>query len=213
MTKLLLFISNGSELLEISPFVDVFGWNSIVGDKEKKIKIITASYGNKIKSTWNLELKCEINFNEDKINVDEFDGIIIPGGFGLANYFSDIKKESFQNLIQEFNLKEKLIIGICTGAIALGEAGILRNRKATTYRLDNKRYFNQLSGFEAISVEENFVMDKNIITTSNPNSALIAAFFLLNKFTSKENMEKVAFNMGYMNIVPEINNIINKYYK
>ena len=40
MKKFLQFISNGSEMLEISPFVDIFGWNKIVGDKKEKIEII-----------------------------------------------------------------------------------------------------------------------------------------------------------------------------
>lgn len=201
MKKFLLFISAGSEMLEISPFIDIFGWNKIVGDKKEKIEVVTISYGNFVNATWNLKLKAEIDFNETIINTDDYDGIIIPGGFGMAGYFEDIKKENFQDMLIDFNKKNKIIVGICTGAIALGEAGILKNRKATTYMLDNKRYFNQLVKFGAVPEEKNIVQDKNIFTTSNPSSALIMGFRLLEILTSKENMENVALNMGYSHII------------
>ena len=208
MKKFLLFISNGSEMLEISPFVDIFGWNKIVGDKKEKIEIVTISYGKFVNATWNLKIKTELDFETDIIDVDNYRGIIIPGGFGQAGYFEDIKRENFQNLLREFHERNKIIIGICTGAIALGETGILKEKRATTYFLDNKRYFSQLEKFGAVPVCETIVRDKNILTTANPESALVMGFILLGILTSKENMKKVAFNMGYSEICEKI---LNKY--
>lgn len=197
MKKFLLFISNGSELLEISPFVDIFGWNEIVGDKKEKIKIVTISYGNFVNATWNLSIKTELDFEKEKIDVSEFHGIIIPGGFGMKGYFNDIKRMDFQELLWDFYRENKIIIGICTGALALAEAGILKGKRATTYMLDNGRYFNQLKKSGAVPVEETIVQDGNIFTTANPQSALIMGFKLLEISTSRENMLKVAHNMGY----------------
>lgn len=197
MKKFLLFISNGSELLEISPFVDIFGWNEIVGDKKEKIKIVTISYGNFVNATWNLSIKTELDFEKEKIDVSEFHGIIIPGGFGMKGYFNDIKRMDFQELLWNFYRKNKIIIGICTGALALAEAGILKGKRATTYMLDNERYFNQLKKSGAVPVEETIVQDGNIFTTANPQSAIMMGFKLLEISTSRENMLKVAHNMGY----------------
>lgn len=211
MKKILLFISNGSELLEISPFVDVFGWNSVIS-KFKNIKLITASYGESVNATWNLKIKSEINLEKHNIDVDEYEGIIIPGGFGFKGFFEDIKKEEFKNLLKIFYKKNKIIIGVCTGAIALLEAGILKNKKATTYLLDNKRYFDQLKNLGAIPIEKNIVIDENIITTSNPNSAMIIALYLLKKLSSKKNMENISYNMGYSYLNSEIEKINNEIY-
>lgn len=184
-------------MLEISPFTDIFGWNEIVGNKKEKIKIVTISYGKYVNTTWNFSLETELDFNKNKINISDFDGIIIPGGFGMKGFFEDIKKESFKNLLCEFDKKNKIIIGICTGALALAEAGILKNKQATTYLLDNKRYFNQLKKAGAFPVEKTIVQDGNIFTTANPESALRMGFKLLEITTSRENMLNVAFNMGY----------------
>lgn len=207
MKKLLMFISNGSELLEIAPFIDIFGWNEIISKEKNKIKIITISCDELINSTWNLKIKTELNLKKNKIIVDDYIGIIIPGGFGFKGFFNDIKKIEFQNLLREFNKKNKIIVGICTGVIGLLEAGILKNKKATTYLLDNQRYFNQLEKFGAIPLKKNFVIDENIITSSNPNSALVIAFYLLKILTSKENMKNISFNMGYSYINNEVEKI------
>lgn len=197
MKKFLLFISSGSEMLEISPFIDIFGWNKIVGDKKEKIEIVTLSYGKFVNATWNISIETELDFEQDKIDTKEFDGIIIPGGFGMSGFFKDIKREEFQKLLQEFNNENKIIIGICTGTLALAEAGILKGKKATTYMLDNKRYFSQLEKAGALPTEKTIVQDGNIFTTANPESALRMGFKLLEIATSKENMENTAFNMGY----------------
>ena len=93
-------------MLEISPFVDIFGWNKIVGDKKEKIEIVTISYGKFVNATWNLKIKTELDFETDIIDVNDYRGIIIPGGFGQAGYFEDIKKEDFQNLLREFHKKK-----------------------------------------------------------------------------------------------------------
>lgn len=195
MKKILLLISQGVEILEVSPFIDIFGWNMIVG--KKNTSVTTISIHDIIYCTWNLKIFPEINLKKESINLDEFDALIIPGGFGKANFFSDMKDKNFQNIIHHFNEKNKIIIGICTGVIPLCEAGVLKDRRATTYLLDNERYFSQLKKYGAIPVKEEVVEDKNIITCSAPKNALETAFLLLKRWTGEENCNIVKKNMGF----------------
>ncbi len=195
MKNILLLISQGVEILEVSPFIDVFGWNMVVGKKDTLVT--TCSFHNTIDCTWNISILPEINLKNTKLNLEIYDALVIPGGFGKAGFFNDMKNEEFHNIIQYFHHNNKIILGVCTGVIPLGESGILKNRKATTYLLDNDRYFKQLLTFEAIPTREEIVIDGNIITSSAPKNALETAFILLEKLTSKENMEKVKYNMGF----------------
>ena len=197
MKSILVFLASGVEILEVSPFIDVFGWNSVVGDKENPIKLETASFGKDIKCTWSLGLKTEIDLLVDKIDIDRYDALVIPGGFGMAGFFKDGKNPKIQDIIQKFYKKNKIIVGICTGAILLGEASVLQNKKATTYFLDNERYFGQIKKFGAIPIKETIVRDENIFTTANPESALRMAFILLEILTDKKNCDLVKENMGY----------------
>lgn len=196
MKQILLLISQGAEILEVSPFVDIFGWNNIVGKKNTFLK--TAAFHSIISNTWNLKIIPEINLETEKIDIDNYDALIIPGGFGFKGFFEDMKKPNFKNLLVEFNQKNKLIIGVCTGVIPLGEAGILKDKKATTYLYDNDRYFKQLEKYGAIPIREEIVKDGNIITCSAPKNAIEVCFLLLELFTSKENVKKVKYNMGFL---------------
>ena len=194
MKKIILLLSEGFEMLEAAPFSDVFGWDATIGSKS--VKIYTAGLRKKISSIWNFNT--EVDFILEKgIDISEFDAVVIPGGFGRAGFFKDIQEESFKNLIWDFFVQKKIVVGICTGTFALGEAGILKGRQATTYLRENGRYFNQLSKFEAIPTKKEIVIDENLITSSAPKTATEVAFILLEKLTSKKNSDFIKKEMGF----------------
>lgn len=198
MRKILIFLSNGVEILELAPFIDVFGWNSVIGGKKNLIEVRTFSLRENINCTWTLQIKPQIIISkEEEMDIDQYDALVIPGGFGMSGYFVDGKDLRIQNIIRKFVEKKKIVIGICTGAILLGESGVLKNRRATTYFLDNERYFKQLEKFEAIPIKERIIRDENIFTTANPESALEMAFILLKILTDEKNMNLIKLNMGY----------------
>ena len=197
MKKIAIFLFEGAELFEIASFTDVFGWNNVVGLKEfRDIKVETISYKESIKCTWGGELRAEKIITED--NVEDFfdyDVLIIPGGFGKANFFKDKDNEIFKKLIKYFSENNKIIVAICSAVINLLESGYIKDKKVTTYLLDNKRYFNQLKNYTVIPVEEEIVIDNNLFTCSGPGNTLELSFRLLEKLTSKKNIEIVKKNM------------------
>lgn len=193
MKKILLLLLKGCETMEFSPFIDIFGWNEIIGNGN--IQVDTAAFENIINTSWNLQISPKINLSETKIIIDDYYAVVIPGGFGKYNYFDNLNNDVGQILLK-FQEKNKIMIGICTGAIILGYFGILKNKKATTYLLDNDHYFRQLTNYKAIPVRENITIDENIITSSNPASAINVALYLLELLSSKENMKIVKRNMG-----------------
>ena len=197
MKKIAIFLFEGAELFEIASFTDMFGWNNVVGLKEfRDIKVKTISYKESIKCTWGGELRAEKIITED--NVEDFfdyDVIVIPGGFGKANFFKDNDNEIFKKIIKYFYENNKIIVAICSAVINLLESGYIKDKKVTTYLLDNKRYFNQLKNYNIIPVEEEIVKDNNLFTCSGPGNALELSFRLLEKLTSKENVENIKKNL------------------
>ena len=197
MKKIAIFLFEGAELFEIASFTDIFGWNNIVGLKEyRDIKIETISYKESIKCTWGGEIKVEEVITEE--NIEKFfdsDVLIIPGGFGKANFFEEKNNKIFKKLIKHFSENNKIIVAICSAVINLLESAYIKDKKVTTYLLDNKRYFNQLKNYNIIPVEEEIVIDNNLFTCSGPGNALELSFKLLEKLTSSENLEIVKKNI------------------
>jgi len=197
MKKIAVFLFEGAELFEIASFTDVFGWNNIVGLKEfRDIKVETISYKESIKCTWGGELRVQKTITEN--NIEEFfnyDVMVVPGGFGKANFFKEKDNEIFKKLIKYFSENNKIIVAICSAVINLLETTYIKDKKVTTYLLDNKRYFNQLKNYNIIPIEEEIVIDDNLLTCSGPGNALELAFKLLEKLTSKENLMIVKENM------------------
>ena len=197
MKKIAVFLFEGAELFEIASFTDVFGWNNVVGLKEfRNIKVETISYKESIKCTWGGELRVQKTITEN--NIEEFfnyDVMVVPGGFGKANFFKEKDNEIFKKLIKYFSENNKIIVAICSAVINLLETTYIKDKKVTTYLLDNKRYFNQLKNYNIIPIEEEIIIDDNLLTCSGPGNALELAFKLLEKLTSKENLMIVKENM------------------
>ena len=197
MKKIAVFLFEGAELFEIASFTDIFGWNNVVGLKEfRDIKVETISYKESIKCTWGGKIKVEKVITEENIGkFFDYDILVIPGGFGKANFFEGKNNEIFKKLIKYFSESNKIIVAICSAVINLLETTYIKDKKVTTYLLDNKRYFNQLKNYNIIPVEEEIVIDDNLFTCSGPGNALEMSFKLLEKLTSSENLEIVKKNM------------------
>jgi 4-methyl-5(b-hydroxyethyl)-thiazole monophosphate biosynthesis len=197
MTKknknVLLFLAQGFEEFEASVFTDVIGWSRVFGTEP--VGLITTGLRDEIKCTWNLTVKPEITF--DKIKVDDFDALAIPGGFENAGFYEDAYDERFLNLIREFDRQGKIIAAICVAALPLGKSGVLKGRNATTYDLLDGLRRKQLEDFGAVIQDRSIVIDRNIITSTGPSTGLDVAFTLLEMLTSGENVTIVKKYMRF----------------
>lgn len=191
--KVLLFLSQGFEAYEASVFTDVIGWSREAG--LEAIDLITTALRPELTCYWNLIVKPELPFN--KINVEDFDALAIPGGAAIAGFFDDAYDERFLKLIRAFDSQEKIIASICVAALPIAKAGVLKNRKATTWDLNEGKRRNELADFGAIVEDNRMVLDKNIITSTGPATSLDVAFKLVELLTDIENVNEIKKNMRF----------------
>lgn len=117
------------------------------------------------------QLKFEADVEFDKVNFDEYDMIVLPGGLPGAEYLA--KSEKLQKVLKDFDAKGKFIGAICAAPWALNTAGVLKN-SYTCY-----------PGFEKIVAKNGYVsnsdvvIDKNIITSRGPATAMKFALGLV----------------------------------
>lgn len=191
--KVLVFCARGFETMEFSAFIDVLGWAR--NDYNHDITVETCGFTKNVISTFNIPIIVDKTI--DEINVNEYDALAIPGGFEEFNFYEEAYDEQFLELVRKFNESNKIISSICVGALPLGKSGILKNRKATTYHLRDGYRQKELAGFNVKVVNEPIVIDNNIITSYCPSTASGVAFALLEKLTSKEEMDIVKEAMGF----------------
>ncbi|MCW3787303.1 DJ-1/PfpI family protein [Plebeiibacterium sediminum] len=191
--KVLLFLAKAFETMEFSVFIDVLGWAR--NDYGHPIFVETCGFTNKVISTFNVPVLVDKTI--DEINVNDYDVLAIPGGFGEFGFYEDAYNERFLELINEFNDKGKIIASVCSGAMPLGKSGVLKNRRGTTYHLENGNWQKKLSEFGVNVVNEPVVVDTNIITSYCPETAPKVAFELLKMLTTEEDMLKIKHDMGF----------------
>jgi putative intracellular protease/amidase len=114
--------------------------------------LIIAKERGPIRDARGLILTPEKTFSE----VGQLDLLHVPGGPGQETLMDDEETLSF---IRQQSINAKYIFSVCTGALILGAAGLLRGKKATTHWAA----FQLLSYFGAIPVDERVVLDGNLI--------------------------------------------------
>jgi 4-methyl-5(b-hydroxyethyl)-thiazole monophosphate biosynthesis len=191
--KVLVFLAKAFETMEFCGFIDVLGWARV--DYGHNLFVDTCGFTDRVISTFNVPVIVDKTIGE--INVDDYEALAIPGGFGEFGYYEEAYDERFLKLVREFDAKGKIIATVCSGAFPLGKSGVLKNRRATTYHLKNGYWQNKLKEFGVNVVNEPIVVDGNIITSYCPETAPNVAFELLKMLTSEEEMAVVKKAMGF----------------
>lgn len=98
----------------------------------------------------------------DDANANDFDAVIIPGGFAPDFMRREPKMIEFVRRAHE---KGKLIASICHGGWILASADIIRNKKVTSFFAIKDDLINAGANF----VDEEVVRDGNLITSRKPD--------------------------------------------
>lgn len=190
MKKTLMFLSKGFEDLEVATFIDVLGW-TIVRDYTEPIELKTCAFHAEVTGRFGIKIKVNYNISKEEIDYSEFDAFVLPGGFhshGFDEAYSDV----LQGIARKFHKQNKPIATLCVGVLPVSDAGLLKDKKATTYNLSrNHDNPTRLKKGGAIYTGNKVEFDNNIISCAGPASSLDVAYKLVELLTGKENLNKV----------------------
>ncbi|WP_297788181.1 DJ-1 family glyoxalase III [uncultured Anaerococcus sp.] len=123
MDKFLIVVANGNETIEILTVVDYLrraGITVELASTEKDLNLLTSQ---------NVSYKADLMF--DEIKPDDYMGLYIPGGTNGAYSLRD--NDKVIELIKKFNQEGKILAAICAGPVVLNRAGVLTDKKATSF--------------------------------------------------------------------------------
>jgi transcriptional regulator GlxA family with amidase domain len=99
------------------------------------------------------------------------DVVLVPGGPGQL---AQMGNEGMRAYLRNAAEGGALVTSVCTGALLLGDAGLLEGKRATTHWLA----MDTLSGFGATPVAERIVRDGKVITAAGVSAGIDLALLL-----------------------------------
>jgi protease I len=97
----------------------------------------------------------------DAVNADDFDGVVVPGGYAPDHIRRHPKANQF---VKDMDAQGKLVASICHGPWVLCSADVLRGRRATCFFAIKDDVVNAGALYEDAEV----VVDRNLVTSRKP---------------------------------------------
>jgi protein deglycase len=120
----------------------------------------------------------------ERINFRDFDCLVVPGGFpGFVNLGND---ERILHMVREMNEAGKYVAAICGAPSVLIKAGVVQGRKATVSP-SGKDQMASCANY----CEDRVVVDKNLITSQAPGTAMEFALNLVDVLAGADKMREV----------------------
>lgn len=120
----------------------------------------------------------------------QLDVICVPGGAGINPLLHDVETLDF---LRQQAAGVRYVTSVCTGALVLGAAGLLKGRRAATHW----NAMDLLPTFGAIPVAERVVRDGNVLTGGGVTAGIDFALTLAAELTDAATAQAVQLNLEY----------------
>jgi cyclohexyl-isocyanide hydratase len=144
----------------------------------KTLEPVTASTG--------LWLKPDLAFDD----APQLDVLCVPGGLGINALMQD---EATLDFVRRQSEGARFVTSVCTGALVLGAAGLLRGKQATTHWASH----HLLKTLGAEPVHARVVRDGKLVTGGGVTAGIDFALALMAELAGKEVAEAVELNLEY----------------
>ena len=120
-----------------------------------------------VRTEWGMRILPDTTF----ASAPAFDLLCVPGGWGIN---AMLEHDALLGFLRERGANARYVTSVCSGALLLGAAGLLRGYRATTHWMS----LDFLRAFGAEPVEERVVRDRNRITGGGVTAGIDFALFV-----------------------------------
>ncbi len=118
------------------------------------------------------------------------DLVFVPGGAGVNPLLEDDEVLTF---LRRAAAGARYVVGVCTGSLVLGAAGLLRGRRATTHWMSR----DLLHAFGAEPVAERVVVDGNLFTGGGVTAGIDVALTVAAEIAGRAVAEAIQLTIEY----------------
>ncbi len=119
-----------------------------------------------------------------------FDVLCVPGGVGTNDLVTD---EETLDFLRRQAATARYVTSVCTGALVLGAAGLLRGKRATTHW----NAVDLLARFGAVATPGRVVRDGSLFTAGGVTSGIDFALVVLAEIAGRDEAELVQLCVEY----------------
>jgi cyclohexyl-isocyanide hydratase len=124
-------------------------------------------------------------------DIAECDVICVPGGIGVTD--NAIRDAVFLSELRRLAASARYVTSVCTGALALGAAGLLRGKRAATHWA----WRDLLAPFGAIADPARVVRDGNVITGGGVTAGIDFALSVVAELADPETAQAIQLQIEY----------------
>ena len=118
------------------------------------------------------------------------DLVLVPGGAGINPLLEDAEVLAF---VRQAAAQARYVVGICTGSLVLGAAGLLRGRRAGTHWMSREL----LRAFGAEPAAERVVRDGNLFTGGGVTAGIDVALCVAAEIAGRAAAEAIQLAIEY----------------
>lgn len=118
------------------------------------------------------------------------DLLCVPGGFGIRDVIQD---EASLQFLRDQAAGAQYVTSVCTGSLALGAAGLLDGKRATTHWA----YTGLLETFGATHEKARVVQDGNLVTAGGVTSGIDFALTVVAEIAGQQLAESIQLSLEY----------------
>ena len=178
MHRVCVVLANGFEEIEAVTVIDVLRRAGV------EVTMLGVD-GAEITGSHGISVKADAVLAEEADR--RWDIVILPGGLPGAHTLRD--SEAVQALIRRQHAAGGKLAAICAAPIALGKAGVLAGRRATSY----PGFESELHGAEVVA--EPVVRDRELLTSRGPGTAMEFALALVSDLKGEEEASELRKRM------------------
>lgn len=190
--RVLAVVGEGFEEVELAMYTDLAGWTRLLGGMPA-VEIVVGGFREVIRSKHGLRIMRDVSLDEAATR--DWEALYIPGGWPDAGH-EEIYREPVPSLIRRVHASGGVIATNCTGIFAVGEAGLLRGRRATTYVSPGgcghcARNGERLAAYGAIHTDGPIVVDDRIFSDIGPAVGIPAALAFFKTFVGESGVARI----------------------
>jgi cyclohexyl-isocyanide hydratase len=123
-------------------------------------------------------------------DIPDCDVVCVPGGLGVTEAIGD---KAFIGELRRLAETAQFVTSVCTGSVALGAAGLLRGKRATSHWA----WRDTLALFGAIPDPGHVVRDGNVITGGGVTAGIDFALTLVGEIAGSEVAQAIQLQIEY----------------